>query len=50
VDQAFTLQQALPHAELDIIRDAGHASSEPGTLDALIRATDRFASELAGKF
>jgi proline iminopeptidase len=50
VDQAFTLQQALPHAELDIIRDAGHASSEPGTLDALIRATDRFAGELAGKF
>ena len=50
VEQAFTLQQALPHAELDIIRDAGHASSEPGTLDALVRATDRFASELAGKF
>lgn len=39
----------MPHAELEIIRDAGHASSEPGTLDALIRATDRFARELAPK-
>lgn len=46
VDQAFALHEVLPHAELEIIRDAGHASSEPGTLDALIRATDRFAREL----
>ncbi len=49
LDQAFALRQAMPHAELEIIRDAGHASSEPGTLDALIRATDRFARELARK-
>ncbi len=49
VDQAFALRQAMPHAELEIIRDAGHASGEPGTLDALIRATDRFARELAPK-
>jgi len=49
LDQAFALRQAMPHAELEIIRDAGHASSEPGTLDALIRATDRFARELAPK-
>ena len=48
IDQAAALRQALPHAELEIIRDAGHASSEPGTLDALIRATDRFARELGG--
>jgi proline iminopeptidase len=49
LDQAFALRQAMPHAELEIIRDAGHASSEPGTLDALIRATNRFARELAPK-
>lgn len=49
VDQAFALHRALPHAKLEIIRDAGHASSEPGTLDALIRATDRFARQLAPK-
>ena len=48
VEQALALQRALPHAELEVIRDAGHASSEPGTLDALIRATDRFARQLGG--
>ncbi len=48
IEQAMTLRGRLPKAELEVIRDAGHASSEPGTLDALIRATDRFARELAG--
>ncbi len=43
VDQAFTLHEAWPNARLEIIRDAGHASSESGTLDALIRATDEMA-------
>jgi len=28
---------------LEIIRDAGHASSEPGTVDALVKATDQMA-------
>ena len=46
VEQAYTLHRALPDAELDIIRDAGHASSEACTLDALIRATDRLADQL----
>ncbi|HIZ38137.1 MAG TPA: prolyl aminopeptidase [Candidatus Ruania gallistercoris] len=40
---AYELARALPHAELVITPDAGHAFSEPGTLDALIRATDAFA-------
>lgn len=43
IEQAFALHQAWPDARLEIIRDAGHASSEPGTLDALIRATDEMA-------
>ncbi|MBG6238869.1 proline iminopeptidase [Mycetocola sp. CAN_C7] len=41
---AWALAEAMPHAELRMIPDAGHAFDEPGILDALIDATDRFAS------
>lgn len=41
---AWALADAMPHAELRMIPDAGHAFDEPGILDALIEATDRFAS------
>jgi proline iminopeptidase len=40
---AWRLQQAWPEVELNIIADAGHLFNEPGNLDALIRATDKFA-------
>ena len=40
---AWRLKQAWPEVELNIIPDAGHLFSEPGVLDGLIRATDRFA-------
>jgi proline iminopeptidase len=40
---AWTLKQAWPEVELNIIPDAGHLFSEPGNLDALVRATDKFA-------
>jgi proline iminopeptidase len=40
---AWRLKQAWPEVELNIIPDAGHLFSEPGNLDALIRATDKFA-------
>jgi proline iminopeptidase len=40
---AWLLKQAWPEVELNIIADAGHLFSEPGNLDALVRATDRFA-------
>ena len=40
---AWKLKQAWPDVELTIIPDAGHLFSEPGNLDALVRATDRFA-------
>lgn len=46
IDGAFTLHKAWPGSELKIIRDAGHSASEPGIVDALIRATDHFAREL----
>ena len=41
---AWDLKRALPHADLKIIGDAGHASSEPGIINALVEATDRFAA------
>lgn len=44
VRYALALHQAWPDAEFHLIEGAGHAWSEPGILDQLIRATDRFAS------
>ena len=40
---AWELHKAWPEAELAIVADGGHSFSEPGILDGLIRATDRFA-------
>jgi proline iminopeptidase len=42
VKNAWDLHKAFPEAQLKIIADAGHAFDEPGILDALIEATDRF--------
>jgi proline iminopeptidase len=42
---AYALHQAWPEADFHLIEGAGHAYSEPGILDQLIRATDRFAVE-----
>ncbi|MFZ5537245.1 MAG: prolyl aminopeptidase, partial [Pseudomonadota bacterium] len=46
IEQAFALAEAWPEARLQIIPDAGHAASEPGIVDALVRATDQFADFL----
>lgn len=40
---AWDLSQRWPEAQLTIVDDAGHSAYEPGILDALITATDRFA-------
>ena len=40
---AWDLKKAWPEAELEIVPDSGHLFNEPGILDALVRATDRFA-------
>jgi proline iminopeptidase len=40
---ALRLHDAWPDATLHIVEGAGHAGSEPGIKDRLIRATDRFA-------
>lgn len=40
LDAAWRLQRAWPEARLEIIWDAGHASTEAGIVDGLVRATD----------
>ena len=40
---AFALHQAWPDADFHLIEGAGHAWTEPGILDQLVRATDCFA-------
>ena len=40
---AWALKQAWPGVELNIVPDGGHLYNEPGILDGLIRATDKFA-------
>jgi proline iminopeptidase len=40
---AHDLHKAWPEADYHLIESAGHAFSEPGILDQLIRATDRYA-------
>jgi proline iminopeptidase len=41
---AWELAQAWPNSELVIVSGAGHASTDPGMSEALIAATDRFAT------
>lgn len=43
LESAWALKTAWPEAQLEIIWDAGHASTEPGIIDALVRATDQAA-------
>lgn len=42
---AWALHKAWPEADFHLIEGAGHAFSEPGILDQLVRATDRFAGK-----
>jgi proline iminopeptidase len=41
MDSAWKLKTAWPEARFNVIWDAGHASTEPGIVDALVRATDQ---------
>lgn len=38
---AWALKRAWPEARFEVVWDAGHASTEPGVVDALVRATDQ---------
>ena len=42
---AWELKKAWPEVELNIVPDGGHLYNEPGILDGLVRATDRFADK-----
>jgi len=44
IASAWALSRAFPEARLDIVPDAGHASTEPGIVDSLVRAADWVAS------
>lgn len=46
LENAQTLADHWPAADMQIIRDAGHASCEPGIVDALVKASDHFARRL----
>lgn len=46
MESAWELHQAWPTAELKIIADAGHSATEPGSVDALVSATDDIANRL----
>ncbi len=43
LDNALDLHHEWLNSELQIIRDAGHSASEPGIVDALVKATNEFA-------
>jgi proline iminopeptidase len=41
MESAWKLKTAWPEARFEVVWDAGHASTEPGIVDALVRATDQ---------
>lgn len=45
LEQSWQIKQQLPHANFSIVPLAGHAASEPGLIDALVDATNKFALE-----
>jgi len=46
-DSSWSVQQALPNSELIIVADAGHLSSEPSMVDALVSATDQMVENIS---
>jgi len=46
LDGAWKLHKAWPEAKFEIVWDAGHASTEPGIVDALVRAGDAAFSKV----
>lgn len=40
MEGAWNLHKAWPKSRLEVVWDAGHASTEPGIIDGLVRATD----------
>ena len=46
LENAFELSKAWPLAQLEIVPNAGHSASEPGTVDALVQATIGMVSRI----
>lgn len=42
---AYDLQKKLEKSNLHVIHDSGHSCSEPGIIDALVNATDKFKND-----
>lgn len=47
LESAYSLHQHWPGSELNVIRDAGHSSTEHGIVDALVRACDDYAQRFS---
>ena len=47
VEQAWALHRAWPGSELRVAPCSGHSATEPEIVDALVRATQQFAGEVA---
>ncbi len=41
---AWALHQVMPHAQFNMVADAGHSAMEPGVTSALVAATESFKS------
>lgn len=50
LDNAVSLHERWPSAELFVVRDAGHSAFEPSMSDALVKATDEIAEVLVRQF
>ena len=50
VENAMALHDVWPESDLAIIRDAGHAASEPPIVDALMRAVDAMSDRFGPEF
>ncbi|MFK8019158.1 MAG: prolyl aminopeptidase [Pseudomonadales bacterium] len=50
LDNAIELSRVWHDAALHIVRDAGHSANEPGTVDALIRATRDMAQRFSDDY
>ncbi len=46
-ESSWSVHQALPNSELIIVADAGHLTSEPSMVDALVSATDQMVENIS---
>jgi len=49
IEAAFSLQHALPEADMIVLPNAAHIAQSEEMIDALVSAADRFAEQLASR-